>query len=315
MSHSNGCYGSLAVVKFGGSVLGGAKTYRRAARFLRNRLEAAPGDRYVAVVSAQAGATDALERAARGIVQAPSPRSLDLLWSTGEIRSVALLTLHLEALGVFAAGLDVQATGLRVGSTGEVVLDADRLHATLAGNQVVVVPGFLATNGEHAIVTLGRGGSDLTAVLLAAGLGAARCELVKDVPGYFSADPHRDPAARHLPALTFAETLALADAGCDLVQRQAIEAAARAGLPLVVRSLDESAPVSVVSAGAQPTGRAARLPASEKFDPTTVEKKEKQYGIRHPNDSRGPALGTRNRSAHRPHLSNLHVRAGGAGLR
>ena len=315
MSGSNGCSGSLAVVKLGGSVLAGAKTYRRAARFLRNRLEAAPGDRYVAVVSARAGATDALERTARGVVPAPSPRSLDLLWSTGEIRSVALLTLHLEALGIRAAGLDVHATGLRVGSAGEVALDAGRLHAALDGNQVAVVPGFLATNAELEIVTLGRGGSDLTAVLLAAGLGASRCELVKDAPGYFSADPHREPTARHLPALTFAETLALADAGCDLVQRQAIEAAAHAGIPLVVRSLDESAPASVVSAGGQPAGRAARLPAPKEFHAITVEKKEKQNGIRNPNDSRGTALGTRNRSAHRPHLSNFHVRAGGARLR
>ncbi len=315
MAGGNGSCGSLAVVKFGGSILAGARTYRRAARFLLNRLKAAPGERYVAVVSARTGATDALERAARGIVRAPSPRSLDLLWSTGEIRSVALLTLHLEALGVSAAGLDVQATGLRVGRAGEVVLDAERLHATLAGNQVAVVPGFLATNAERAIVTLGRGGSDLTAVLLAAGLGAARCELVKDVPGYFSADPHRDPAARHLPALTFAETLALADAGCDLVQRQAIEAAARAGLPLVVRSLDESAPASVVTGGAQTAGLPARLAAPKEFHGTTVEKKEKPYGIRNANDSRGAALGTRNRSADRPHFSNLHVRAGGAGVR
>src|SRR5208282_6451033 len=124
MSGGNGCCGSLAVVKFGGSVLAGAKTYRRAARFLRNRLEAAPGDRYVAVVSARTGATDALERTARGIVHASSPRSLDLLWSTGEIRSVALLTLHLEALGILAAGLGVEATGLRVSRAGEVELNA-----------------------------------------------------------------------------------------------------------------------------------------------------------------------------------------------
>jgi aspartate kinase len=315
MSGSNGDGISLAVVKFGGSVLAGAKTYRRAARFLRNRLSAAPGERYVAVVSARLGATDALERTARGAVASPSARTLDLLWSTGEIRSVALLTLHLEALGVRAAGLDVHATGLRVGSAGEVSLDAERLHAALAGNQVAVVPGFLATNAKQEIVTLGRGGSDLTAVLLAAGLGAARCELVKDVSGYFSADPHRDAAARHLPALTFAETLALAEAGCDLVQRQAIEAAARADIPLVVRSLDESAPASVVSAGARAAGAGPRCAGAKDFDSNTFDKKEKQHGIRNANDSRGTALGTRNRSAYRAHLSNHHIRAGGAGLR
>ncbi len=252
MSGSDGCSesGAVVVVKFGGSVLTGAGAYRRAARFLRARLEAAPGERYVAVVSAQEGVTDELERAARDIVRAPSSRSLDLLWSTGEIRSVAVLTLHLEALGVTAAALNVAETGLRLNGGGEsrAALESVRLHAALVDHQVAVVPGFLGTNADGTIVTLGRGGSDLTAVLLAAGLGSARCELVKDVPGYFSADPHRDTAARHLPALTFAEALELADRGCDLVQRHAIEAAARAGLPLVVRSLEESEPVSVVSA-------------------------------------------------------------------
>jgi len=267
MSGNDGCCesGAVVVVKFGGSVLTGAGAYRRAARFLRNRLRAAPGERYVAVVSAQEGVTDALERGARGIVRTPTTRSLDLLWSTGEIRSVALLTLHLEALRVAAAPLNVTETGLRLNASGErrFALEPGRLRAALAENQVAVVPGFLGTNAAGTIVTLGRGGSDLTAVLLASGLGAARCELVKDVPGYFSADPHRDAAARHLPALSFAEALELADRGCDLVQRQAIQAAASAGLPLVVRSLDESAPVSRVSAGA----RAAAADAGFQYVP------------------------------------------------
>jgi aspartate kinase len=252
----------VVVFKFGGSVLTGAGAYRRAAGFIRNRLSAAPGERIVAVVSAREGVTDALEAEARGIVRSPSARSLDLLWSTGEIHSVALLTLHLEALGISAAPLNVAETGLRLNARGErrFALESGRLCAALADHHVVVVPGFLGTNEAESIVTLGRGGSDLTAVLLAAGLGAARCELVKDVPGYFSADPHRQAAARHLPALSFAEALELADRGCDLVQRQAIEAAACSGLPLVVRSLDESAPVSLVSAGVQAV--AASSPAA-----------------------------------------------------
>ena len=255
----------VVVVKLGGSVLSTAKAYGRVARFLRHRLRAASssphsaprpagaGERFVAVVSAQNGSTDALERAARRAASRPSPRALDLLWSIGEIRSVALLTLHLEALGVSAAGLNVHETGLRIapGSRGvgpeAVLFHGERLHAALAAHAVVVVPGFLATDSGEMIVSLGRGGSDLTAVLLARSLGAARCELVKDVPGYFSADPHRDSSAEHLPALTFSRALELADAGCDLVQRAAIEAAARAALPLIIRSLDARAPVSVVS--------------------------------------------------------------------
>jgi aspartate kinase len=262
MSGSNGCCNSIVVVKLGGSILTSAKAYRRAARFLHSRLSAAPAERYVAVVSAQEGSTDSLERTARHIAPSPSARALHLLWSTGEIRSVALLTLHLESLGVAATPLNVHETGLHLAFAGDVAKGvtpaAARLHSALASSRVAVVPGFLGTDAGGSIVALGRGGSDLTAVLLAASLGAARCELIKDVPGYFSADPHCDAAARHLPALTLSEALTLANAGCDLVQRQAIEAAARTHLPIVVRSLDESAPITIVSnAGANATAHAA----------------------------------------------------------
>ena len=263
------CTPRTVVVKLGGSVLTDESAFRRAARFLCERLRDEPEKRFVAVVSAQEGWTDALEREARGIAGAPSARTLDLLWSTGEIRSVALLTLHLEAAGVRAAALNIAETGLRVKGArgGRAGLDGRRLGETLAEYEVAVVPGFLGTNEDGTFVTLGRGGSDLTAVLLAAGLGAARCELVKDVPGYFSADPHRDAGAKHLPALTFREALELADHGCDLVQRQAIEAAARAELPLVVRSLEGSPLITLVSAGVPATRcvageLAALLPAN-----------------------------------------------------
>ena len=261
MALNDGCCQATVVVKLGGSVLASESAYGRAAEFLHERLAMAPHERFVAVVSAQEGHTDALERSARAITRQPSARALDLLWSTGEIRSVALLALHLEALGVSAAPLNVHETGLRAGEGGEPSLHYSRLHAELAIRRVAVVPGFLASDSHGKINALGRGGSDLTAVLLAVGLGATRCELVKDVPGYFTADPHRDVAAQHLPALTFEEALALADDGCDLVQRRAIETAARAGLPLVVRSLDGSAPVSHVGA-APAAGDATPIPPS-----------------------------------------------------
>jgi aspartate kinase len=246
----------VAVIKIGGSILTGAKAYRRAALFVRNRHRAAPWENLVVVVSAQGGATDRLEQAAKKIAREPNERALDLLWATGELRSVALLGLRLQALGVSAAALNVHEAGLQVsgksdGSARErerVSLHARWIRGALTAHPVAVVPGFFATDAAGAIVSLGRGGSDLTAVLLAEGLEACRCELLKDVTGYFSSDPHRDPAARHLPSLTFDEALALADNGCDLVQRNAIEAAARCGLPLVVRSLEESAPLSRITA-------------------------------------------------------------------
>jgi aspartate kinase len=241
----------IAVIKVGGSILTSPRAYRRAAIFIRNRHRASPGERLVVVVSAQEGATDALERAARRIANQPNPTALDLLWSTGELRSVALVALHLQKLGILAAALNIHEAGLQLPDGGleahRLVLNPKRLLQTLNRCPVAIVPGFLAIDGTGAVVSLGRGGSDLTAVLLAAGLGASRCELIKDVPGYFSSDPHRDPVARHLPHLTFEQALALAGEGCDLVQREAIEAAARSNLSLIVRSLDESAPLTSIT--------------------------------------------------------------------
>lgn len=251
MSETSSPEGPIAVIKLDGSILTSPKAYRPAAMFIRSTLRVAPHERLVVVVSAQEGSTDKLERGARGIVREPARAALDLLWSTGEIRSVALLTMHLQALGVSAAPLNIHEAGLTIPETGRdaerIQLHAGRLCGVLARYSVAVVPGFLATDSTRAIVSLGRGGSDLTAVLLAEGLCACRCELIKDVPGYFTADPHRDPTARHIPQLSFAQALEFAAAGCDLVQRKAIETASRSGLPLVIRSLRNKTQVSRVS--------------------------------------------------------------------
>lgn len=117
------------------------------------------------------------------------------------------------------------------------MLHALRLRALLANHDVAVVPGFLAYGTGDRIVSLGRGGSDLTAVLVAAGLGASCCELVKDVDGYFTADPRRHAGARPLPSLSFPRAIDMADTGCALVQRAALEAAMRLGLELSVRGI------------------------------------------------------------------------------
>jgi aspartate kinase len=246
---------TIAVIKIGGSILKNARAYRRAARYVRNRHAASPHERLVVVVSAQEGVTDWLAATARQVIAHPSPGALDLLWSTGELRSVALLALHLQALGVSAVPLNIHQAGLAIVDTTstaaitphDVRINSRRLRSALSQHPVAVVPGFFATDATEAVRSLGRGGSDLTAVLLAKGLNASRCELLKDVPGYFSSDPHANPNARHLPHLTFEEALTLADHGCDLLQRQAIQLAAQCNLPLVVRSLDESAPFTCVT--------------------------------------------------------------------
>jgi aspartate kinase len=273
----------VAVLKLGGSVLTGLDAYQIAAATLRASLAAEPTVRLIVVVSAQLGATDEDLALARSLSADPDPRALDLLWSTGEQRSVALLTLALQAEGIAALGLNVHEMGLRFsggrgsgapaakagfrppgrfGEAGfeargsgaggrEIELNALRLKAALAHHPIVVVPGFLARGAGDRIVSLGRGGSDLTAVLLAVALDADRCELVKDVPGYFTDDPAIHPDARRLPELSYAEALARETGGCQLVQRAAIEAAARRGLTLIVRGLDAAGPRTLVSGSIQ----------------------------------------------------------------
>jgi aspartate kinase len=240
---SDGC---LTVVKFGGSVLTGPAAYQRAAAFLRSFL-ATEISRIVAVVSAEQGHTDALLTEAQQLGNAPDAAALDLLWSTGEIRSVALLTLALQAAGVRARGLNVHETGLRLSGDesrahAHAELNALALRAAIARHDVVVVPGFVATSGQR-VVTLGRGGSDRSAVLLAAALGASNCLLIKDVDGYCTDDPRHHSGADLLPALSYDDALEMADAGCPLVQRQAIVDARDLGVELAVRSFESSGTV------------------------------------------------------------------------
>ena len=233
--------GRVAVLKIGGSVLTGPQAYRRAAAHIGTRLCTSPGERIVAVVSAELGVTDRLLATANEIVDTPDAGTLDLLWTTGETRSAALLALSLQALGVTVTVANVHQAGLSSTHLGDLQVNPLRLHALLADQDVVVVPGFFARGAGDSLRSLGRGGSDLTAVLLAAGLGAACCELLKDVPGFFTRDPKRSPDARPIPLLSFTRALAMADEGCELVQRQALEAARAHALPLHVRAIGHTA--------------------------------------------------------------------------
>jgi aspartate kinase len=239
----------LSVLKIGGSVLRDGDSYAETAAFIANRLAATEDERLVVIVSAQYGMTDALLHDARSITDDPSQDALDLLWSTGEVRSVALLALQLQRAGVRAEGLNVHQTGLGW-SDGSTSVRPLRILAALAHARVAIVPGFLAVRSGGGIRSLGRGGSDLTAVLLAIALRASRCELIKDVAGYYTADPHLRADAEPIRNLSIDSALAMAASGCDLVQRAALEAARRALLPLTVRSLAPDAPVTHVHSDA-----------------------------------------------------------------
>lgn len=235
---------SVTVLKLGGSVLTGRDGYASGAEFLRKRIQENvqnADERFVVVVSAEYGHTDALFREAKGMNDddgaKPDAALLDLLWSTGELRSVALLSLRLRSIGINAGACTIHETGLRVVSgTDRITFNPIALRAALAIHRVVVVPGFLAIENTR-VTTLGRGGSDWSAVLLAASLGATRCELVKDVDGYFTSDPATNSDAELIPQLNYTTALQMADEGCPLVQRHAVAEAARARLPLVIRSL------------------------------------------------------------------------------
>jgi aspartate kinase len=290
---------SIAVVKIGGSVLTGPSGYRSAARFVASRVAEEPGVRLLVVVSAEHGETDRLLDSARAACACPDRAMLDLLWSTGELRSVALVTLSLQALGIDASGVNVHQTGLLLdtgctAATARPVVRPLRLLERLAAHDVVVAPGFLARGNGDAMASLGRGGSDLTAVLLAVGLTASRCELVKDVPGYFASDPKRDRAARHLPTIDHATALEMAANGCELVQANALESAARYGLPLVVRSL---------------SGERKTVIAVE---PTRNDQKGPDDGVCNAHNSLGTAVGAGHRLARRPDFPDLDLRADGA---
>jgi aspartate kinase len=169
------------------------------------------------------------------------------LWSTGELRSVALLTLALRRARVAAIGLNAHQTGLRaIDESAPIEFNLLPIRAALASHDVVVVPGFLATR-RHAVITLGRGGSDLSAVLLARAIGASECVLIKDVDGYFTTDPAIDAAAVRLDRLTYTAAINKADEGCPLVQRQALDEGRRAGFPLVVRSMSTISTGTVIT--------------------------------------------------------------------
>lgn len=230
------------VIKFGGTSLATTTRVRRAARRVRALRRA--GYRPVVVVSAAGQATDhLLERwravvAGSDVVGGMSSRELDRLLATGEERSAALVAGALLAIGVPAVSLRGGEAGIRAaGAFGvgvPVTLHGERLREFLDAGRVPVVAGFQGARADGETVTLGRGGSDLSAVFLAIHLGAPECRIVTDVAGVFTADPRRDPTATLLPTLTHDQLVDLTSAGAVVVHPGAAERAAQTGLPLRV---------------------------------------------------------------------------------
>ena len=238
------------VQKFGGSSLADLSRLRRAAEHC---LEARRrGCEVLAVVSAAGDSTDEMLRLAQEITPRPSPRELDALLATGEQRSEALPAMQLTALGAPARSFSGWQAGLITGEThgdARLLLAAPRrLLASLAVGGIPVVAGFQGLTPAGDISTLGRGGSDTTAVALAAALRAGRCEIYTDVDGIYTADPRLVEGARLMEAVDFRDMLALAQAGSQVLHAESVRLAAAEGQPIRLLSSFTASPGSEVRA-------------------------------------------------------------------
>ena len=239
---------SLIVQKFGGTSVGSLERIARVAarvRSARNR-----GHDVVVVVSAMSGETDRLLGLARSAQEHPDPRELDVLLSTGEQVTIALLAMTLQESGCAArsyTGHQVRIGTDSVHTRARIVhIDDRRIRADLAQGRVIVVAGFQGEDDEGNITTLGRGGSDTTAVALAAALGAHECQIHTDVDGVYTTDPRVVPEARRLEELTFEEMLELASLGAKVLQIRSVEFASKYGVPLRVLSTFEDGPGTLI---------------------------------------------------------------------
>jgi aspartate kinase len=227
------------VVKFGGTSLLTAARVCRAARRVAGR--AAGGTKIAVVVSARGDATDRILSELGSLRRArPADRETDRALATGEDLSAALFAAALSSLGIRSVSLRGAEAGIRVAGdfgAGRIEsVEAHRLRDLLAAGAVPVVAGFQGGRADGETVTLGRGGSDTTAVALAIALGAAACEIVTDVEAVFDRDPRRHPDARPLASLSHEELLCLAEGGAQVVHSEAARRAGRWGLPLHVYS-------------------------------------------------------------------------------
>jgi aspartate kinase len=227
----------ITVMKFGGTSVADAERLKNAAlRIVRAKEE---GNAVVAVLSARGATTDELVTMAQEISPLPHPREMDMLLSTGERISCALCAMAIHDLGSGVISLSGSQAGIVTDTshTKARILDvrADRIRAGLGEDNIVLVAGFQGVSTSRDVTTLGRGGSDTTAVALAAALGAEVCEIYTDVDGVFSADPRIVPNARKLPVVSFEEMLEMAASGARVLQLRSVEYARNYDVRIHVR--------------------------------------------------------------------------------
>jgi aspartate kinase len=237
------------VMKFGGTSVAGAEQIKRAARRIVAAREA--GNRAVAVLSARGKTTDELVAQALEISERPDSREMDMLLSTGERISCALCAMAIHDMGHKAISLTGSQAGIVTDSshTKARIIDvrADRIREALDEDRIVLVAGFQGVSTDSQdVTTLGRGGSDTTAVALAAALDADVCEIYTDVAGVFSADPRIVPDARKLSVASYEETLEMAASGARVLQLRSVEYARNHGVRIHCRSSFEDGPGTLV---------------------------------------------------------------------
>jgi aspartate kinase len=245
----------IVVQKFGGSSVADADRIRRVAR--RIARDRGAGTDLVVVVSAMGDTTDELLALAAAITDDPDPRELDMLLATGEHQAATLLAMALHAVGLPAIALTGPQAGITTdGAFGRARIagiEPRRIHDELARGRVVIVAGFQGRSpaeeglAEAEITTLGRGGSDTTAVALAARLGARRCRIYTDVRGIYTADPRFVPQARQLTVVGYEEMLELAHQGAHVMQTRAVELGWVNGVEIEVLSSFEDAPGTLIT--------------------------------------------------------------------
>jgi aspartate kinase len=229
---------ALIVQKYGGTSVGSVERIHRVADLVADTRRA--GHQVVVVLSAMSGETDRLLRLAHEITPNPDERELDMLLSTGERVTIALLAMDLRGRGINAQSFTGRQVGIITDSTHTKAriarVTAERITEALADGIIPIVAGFQGINEQSDVTTLGRGGSDLTAVALAAALKADRCIIYTDVDGVYTADPNIVPTARHLGKVSYEEMLELASLGAKVLQSRSVEFAAKHGVPLEVKS-------------------------------------------------------------------------------
>ena len=229
---------ALFVQKFGGTSVGTLDRIHRVAQRVEETVRA--GHQVVVVLSAMSGETDRLMKLAHEVTSQPDDRELDVLLSSGERVTIALLAMELRGRGINARSFTGRQVGIVTNSSHTrariAKIMASPVQQALAEGVIPVVAGFQGVNERSEVTTLGRGGSDLTAVALAASLKADRCIIFTDVDGVYTTDPHIVPTARKIHKLSYEEMLELASLGAKVLQARSVEVAAKYGVPVEVRS-------------------------------------------------------------------------------